>query len=108
MQLGANNVVTSVLLISLLTGSMNGVNFILISMLPAYFRKKGNTSLMTGVLNCCVYVGSAVSTYVFPLIANGGDWSTTIITWFVIAFVGTAVCLITTRPWKKFEKTLEE
>ena len=108
MQLGANNVVTSVLLISLLTGSMNGVNFILISMLPAYFRKKGNTSLMTGVLNCCVYVGSAISTYVFPLIANGGDWSTTIITWFVIAFVGTAVCLITTRPWKKFEKTLEE
>ena len=105
---GANNVIVSVVLAALLTGSMHGVHFILISMLPAYFRKKGNISMMTGILNCAVYVGSAISTYVFPLIANGGDWSATIITWFVIALVGTAVCLIITRPWKKFEKSLEE
>jgi OPA family glycerol-3-phosphate transporter-like MFS transporter len=108
MTLGGNNVFVSLLLISLLTGSMHGVNFVLISMLPAYFRKKGNTSLMTGVLNCCVYVGSAVSTYLFPLIAVGGDWGTTVFIWFIIAVVGTLVCLFTIRPWKRFEKTLEE
>ena len=108
MELGANNVVMSILLISLLTGSMHGVNFILISMLPAYFRKKGNTSLMTGVLNCCVYVGSAISTYLFPFIASSGDWGTTVFIWFIIAVVGTAICLLTIRPWKRFEKTLEE
>lgn len=105
---GASNVVFSVVLASLLTGCMHGVNLILISMLPAYFRKKGNTSMMTGILNCCVYVGSAISTYLFPLIAKGGDWGATIFIWFIIAVVGTAICLLTVKPWKRFEKTLEE
>lgn len=105
---GANNVIVSVILSALLTGCMHGVNLILISMLPAYFRKKGNTSMMTGILNCCVYVGSAISTYLFPLIAKDGEWGTTIFIWFIISVVGTLVCILTIRPWKRFEKTLEE
>lgn len=106
--IGANNVVVSVLLSSLLAGSMHGVNLILISMLPSYFRKNGNTSLISGLLNCFVYVGSALSTYLFPLFASNGDWRTTIFIWFVIAVVGTAICLLTISPWKKFEKKLND
>lgn len=102
----SSNVIVSVLLAALLTGSMHGVNLILISMLPAYFRKKGNTSMMTGILNCAVYAGSAASTYLFPLIASGGGWNSIILIWLIIAVVGTATCLFAILPWKKFEKTL--
>ena len=102
----SSGVIGSVILASLLTGSMHGANLILISMLPAYFRKKGNTSMMSGILNCAVYVGSAASTYLFPLMASGGGWTSIILIWVIIALVGTATCIVAIMPWKKFEKTL--
>jgi OPA family glycerol-3-phosphate transporter-like MFS transporter len=102
----SSGIVASVTLAALLTGCMHGVNLILISMLPSYFKRRGKVSLITGILNCAVYVGSAASTYLFPLVASNGGWSSTVLIWLIIAAVGTLVCLATVLPWKKFEKTL--
>ena len=103
---GATNVVVSVVLTALLTGCMHGVNFILVSMLPAYFRKKKNASTMAGLLNCSVYVGSSVSTFLFPLLAVDGNWGTTIISWSVISGLGTLICFLIVRPWENYRKKL--
>ena len=56
------NVILSVLFSALLTGAMHGVNLMLISMIPPFFEKRGNVSTVSGVLNSCTYVGSAIST----------------------------------------------
>lgn len=89
----------SVILAALLTGCMHGVNFMLISMLPAYFRKYGNTSTVSGVLNACTYIGSALSTYGVAVLSTGIGWDGTILLWFCIALVGTALCLLCVKPW---------
>ena len=91
----------SVGLAALLTGAMHGVNLMLISMLPPFFRKYGNVSTVSGMLNACTYIGSAISTYGIALLSEQFDWSFTILIWAVIAILGTAICFLSARPWQK-------
>ncbi len=99
--LSGQNAGISIFFSALLTGAMHGVNLILISMIPPFFRKTGNVSTVSGVLNSCVYVGSAASTYGVALLAERYSWSFTLFVWFLIAVAGTVLCLFCTRPWQK-------
>ncbi|MBS5842586.1 MAG: MFS transporter [Clostridiales bacterium] len=97
----------SVVFSALLTGSMHGVNLILICMVPQLFSKTRNVSIISGIFNACTYIGSTLSSYGTPLISDKFSWNATIILWLVIAAVGTILCLLSIRPWKKFQKNLE-
>ena len=95
----------SVILSALLTGAMHGVNLILICMVPNYFKKYGNVSTVSGVLNACTYIGSAASTYGIAVLSSKMGWTFTILMWAVIAVAGTVICLINIKPWaKKFDE----
>ncbi|MBQ7985695.1 MAG: MFS transporter [Clostridia bacterium] len=91
----------SVVFSALLTGCMHGVNLMLICILPAYFKNSGNVSTVSGVLNSCTYVGSAVSTYGIAYISDNFGWNATISTWTVIAILGTVICLFVCYPKSK-------
>ncbi len=91
----------SVLFSALLTGCMHGVNYLLVCMIPAYFKKYGNVSTASGVINSCTYIGSAISTYGIAFISERLGWGFTIITWIVIGILGTALCLISFKGWQK-------
>ncbi len=93
--------VASVALSAVLTGCMHGVNLLLISMIPPYYKKYGNVSTVSGVLNSCTYIGSAVSTYGIALLAENYDWKFTLLVWFLIALAGAVVCVICAPVWKK-------
>ena len=95
------NPVFSVLFSALLTGCMHGVNLILICMIPPFFNKYGNVSTVSGVLNSCTYIGSAISTYGVALLSEKMGWGFTLLMWLAIAAAGTLICLVCTRPWKK-------
>ena len=99
--LSGSNPIFSVLFSALLTGSMHGVNLILICMIPPYFSKYGNVSTVSGVLNSCTYIGSAISTYGVALLSEMVGWDFTLLIWLAIAMAGTTVCLVCARPWKK-------
>ncbi len=95
------NAVFSAVLSALLTGAMHGVNFILVSMVPAFFKKYGNVSTVSGVINSCTYIGSAISTYGIALLSDFYGWKLTLLIWFVIASLGTLICFLNTKPWEK-------
>lgn len=95
------NVVLSVLFSALLTGAMHGVNLMLISMIPPFFEKRGNVSTVSGVLNSCTYVGSAISTYGIAVLNTRFGWGFTVGVWAAIAITGTLVCLLCIKPWRK-------
>ena len=99
--LSSTSAAISVLLSALLTGSMHGVNLVLICYIPSFFRKYGNISTVSGVLNSCTYVGSAISTYGIALISEARGWTFTIFIWFIIALLGTVISFVAARPWKK-------
>ena len=87
----------SVICSALLTGCMHGVNLMLVCMLPSFFQKHGNVSTVSGVLNSCTYVGSAISTYGIALISEAYSWGVTISIWAVIALLGTVICFVASK-----------
>lgn len=99
--LSGSSAALSVFLSALLTGCMHGVNLMFISLLPTFFRRFGCVSTASGVLNAAVYVGSAVSTYGVAALSDLWGWGATLWIWLGIATVGTALCLISIRPWAK-------
>lgn len=91
----------AVLLMALLTGCMHGVNLMLISMLPAYFKRFGNVSTVSGLLNAFTYIGSAVSTYGIALISENYGWLWNLVTWLLICVAGTALSLLCVPAWSR-------
>ena len=92
--------VASVACMTLLTGCMHGVNLMLICLLPPFVQRHGNVSTVSGLLNACTYVGSAISTYGIALLSESAGWQVTAFVWFGIAALGAVICVICSRVWK--------
>ncbi len=91
-----------VLMLALTNASMHGVNLILISMVPAKFKRFGKISTFSGLINAFVYVGAAISTYGIAVISDKFGWKVTVICWACLAIIGTAICLERIKKWTKF------
>ncbi len=98
------NAAVSVLFSAILTGCMHGVNLILICMIPPFFKNRGNVSTVSGVLNSCTYIGSAVSTYGIAVLSENVGWSFTLLLWLIIAAAGAIICFATAKPWKNISR----
>lgn len=88
---------------ALVVGCMHAINFFLICIVPAQFTKYGMVSTMSGIINSLTYVGSAAALYGFGLISDKWGWNACVISWCVIALVGTALCFAAMKPWRKFK-----
>ena len=98
------NAPIAIALVALTASAMHGVNLILIGMIPQKYEKYGNVSFIAGLINFCTYVGSAIFTYGMAKIAEMWDWKVTIFSWVIISLVGTLLCLVTIKSWKKFKE----
>ena len=94
--------VLSILLMATLTACMHGINLMLITHVPKRFKKYGNISTISGAVNACTYIGSAIFTYVVALLSEQIGWRYTVGVWAIIALLGTICCFIAAGPWKKF------
>ena len=98
--LAGQSAVFSVLLSATLTGCMHGVNLMLICMIPPYFKTYGTVSTVSGVINSCTYIGSALSTYGIAVLSKEIGWHYTVLVWFLVALAGTVLCVSCAKPWK--------
>ena len=96
-----NSAALSVLCSAVLTGTMHGVSSMLTAMVPPFFRKYGNVSAVSGVLNACAYVGSGISTFGIAVLSENVGWRMTLLVWCVIAAAGFVICLGAISPWRK-------
>ncbi len=95
------NVFLSVFFSACITGSMHGVNWILICILPSHFKRFGKISTVSGVLNACTYIGSALFTYGIAIMCDSFGWNITIAVWAVIAAFGGFCCFTFAKKYKK-------
>lgn len=95
------NALVSVLFSALLVASMHGVNYVLICLVPQFFKKQGNVSTVSGLLNSCTYIGSAISTYGFADVSERNGWGITLLIWLLIALSGALVCISMIKSWKR-------
>ena len=98
------NAIVAILLSALIVACMHGMNLILICMLPAAFGRFGNVSMISGLLNFCTYIGSAISTYGMGKISDLFGWDAVILSWIIIATAAAVCCLVCTAKWKKFKE----
>ncbi len=92
----------TLMLSAVITGFMHGVNYFLICIVPARFEKYNAVSTMSGIINSLTYVGSAAATYGFGAISDNFGWNTVLISWIAVAAAGTACCIVSIKPWKRF------
>ena len=95
--------VFSVALSAVITGCMHGVNLMLNGISPTFFAKNGNVGLISGLLNSCTYVGSAISAWLIPLASEAAGWNAAIGVWFLVALVGVLVMCLALVPFKKIQ-----
>ncbi|MBQ7983810.1 MAG: MFS transporter, partial [Clostridia bacterium] len=86
--------IVAILLSALIVACMHGVNLILICMLPAAFGRFGNVSMVSGLLNFCTYIGSAISTYGMGKISDLFGWGAVIASWVIIALIAAVCCFV--------------
>ena len=91
----------AILMLATIGGCMNGINLLFVSILPTYFKKHGNISTVTGVLNSTTYVGSALSTYGIAFVSVHFGWSASALVWLILGTVSTALCLVNAPKWEK-------
>lgn len=102
--LDGKSVAVSVSSAAVITGCMHGVNLMLISIVPNYFRNSGKISTVSGILNCCTYVGSAASTYGIALLSEKFGWSFTLLSWIIIGAAGAFICFFFSRRKNMFSE----
>lgn len=87
-------VVPAILLFSLIVGPMHGINSLQTCMLPRQMGDAAHLGFYTGAFNGCVYIGSALSTYVFAQVSETFGWNGTVLVWCVTAGLGALLCLL--------------
>ncbi len=96
------NQYVTLVLAAIITCLMHGVNYFLICIVPARFEKYNAVSTMSGIINSLTYVGSAAATYGFGAVSDNFGWNTVLVSWVVVAVIGTVTGLIAIKPWRKF------
>lgn len=89
----------SAALLAVLTGCMHGVNLLLICMVPPHFAKYGRVSAISGILNSCTYIGSAVSIYGTAFLSERFGWNAILFVWAAVALLGAIICLVFSKRW---------
>lgn len=95
----------AVALMAVVTGCMHGVNLMLITRVPAYFGKSGRISTVSGVLNTFTYVGSGISGFGIALVSDNLGWGATAFGWFIVALLGTLMCVLAIHKWNRFTRS---
>ena len=90
----SGSVPLTVLFSVLMTGSMHGVNLMLICMLPLYFKETGRVSTASGLLNFTAYMGSSASAYALAAMSESMSWNYIFLVISGIAAISGIVCVL--------------
>ena len=102
--LHAHSFALSVLILAFAVASMHGVNLIMTCIAPRYLAGSGKISMISGLLNACTYIGSALSMYGVALIADRFGWTVTESLWCAVALLGTLCAAACVPKWGKLRK----
>ncbi len=93
-----------IVLMSIITVCIHGVNLMIVCTVPKRFSKYGKSSTMSGIFNSAVYAGSAASAFGTAVMASNLGWKTVCFFWGALIFFALILC----AAWKKkYEKIID-
>ena len=93
--------VLSAVMLMAASAATHAINFMYTSIAVAKFERFGRMSLVTGLINSSVYIGSALSTYGIAAVAEHFGWHGTLVTWLICSVLGFAGCIASIKPFSK-------
>ncbi|MBQ7592500.1 MAG: MFS transporter [Clostridia bacterium] len=94
--------VPAVILLSLSSACLWGVNTMLMTYTCYHFRRSGLSAAVSGTLNAAVYLGSSSFTYIYRGINEAsGSWDPVVAVWAVMGTAGCLFCFLGAKSWKK-------
>lgn len=99
----ATSAVLSVVCLMVANAATHGVNMMYTSLVVPNFACYGKTSFVTGLINSCAYVGSAISTYGVALISKYFGWSGTMVSLLIVSVLGIVFALVSVPYLKKLK-----
>lgn len=101
---GNSSVILAVVIAAVLNASSHATNYLQTCLLPIYFARYGKVSFISGLLNSCTYIGTAVSIYGIAVLTKTFSWSQIALVWAGIAGIGVAITWGFSKMWKKLKK----
>ena len=98
---GRYSMIFAVIMLAFTTASMLGVNTMFLTFIPLNFSNVGRASSVTGFLDACSYMASALSGVTIGVVASSYGWNVIVLTWIGIAFLGGLVTFLGIKSWKK-------
>jgi OPA family glycerol-3-phosphate transporter-like MFS transporter len=102
--LGDSVIFGTLLLFAVLTSAMISINTLLVIVVPTYFSGSGRVSLIAGVLNASVYVGSSISLFGIGSVVQHFGWNVLFVILAFLALCGAGSCVWGAGAWKKFRE----
>jgi OPA family glycerol-3-phosphate transporter-like MFS transporter len=99
---GEHHLLLSLSAFAVITGSMMGVNLMLVSLVPARFSEFGLVAFLTGLTNSMVYLGSSISTFGIAAMIEKTGWGGLLILLAALALVSTLLCVLAASRWRVF------
>ncbi len=96
--------IVAILFLGIATFSMQGLNAIIMSLVPAQFMKYNLSATITGFLNGFSYLTSAIGTYSVGVISTNYGWDMTIVSWILVAVFGVTLSFTLIKTWRKFKQ----
>ena len=97
---GMGRFLPTVLFIAVSTACMWGVNNMLMAFTPFHYNQMGASTVVSGILNCTVFLGSAVFTVLYRNVRNAGEtWDGVVLLWAGCGVLCCAICLLFARSW---------
>ncbi|MBR5218914.1 MAG: MFS transporter [Clostridia bacterium] len=91
-------------LLSVVTSSMFGANYLAINLMPLHFERFGRVSTVSGALNGIAYIGCAISNYGFGWLSERFGWTTVTLSWVTVCVIAIIFYFISIPRWKRFCK----
>ena len=94
--------------IAVSTACMWGVNNMLMAFTPFHYNNMKASTVVSGILNCTVFLGSAYFTVLYRYTRNAGeDWDNVVRLWAACGILCCAVCLLFAALWRKLRPKTE-
>lgn len=99
----ASSAVLSVVCLMVANAATHGVNMMYTSLVVPNFACYGRTSFVTGLINSCAYIGSAISTYGVALVSKYFGWGGTMVSLLLVSVSGILFALVSIPYLKKLK-----
>ncbi|MCQ2424995.1 MAG: MFS transporter [Lachnospiraceae bacterium] len=103
LNLAKTPLLVSIACLGLIAVFIIGYNYMFSTVVPVIFGKYRRAATFSGIFNCTIYIGAAISTYGFGKIVEKTGWFVTVAAWIGIAVVGSVVLALLIPKWKRFK-----